>query len=248
MTHSRPLPVITAALLVLSSSMASAQLGGFWTISVTSCCADPEEPGCETATLNIAVAQNGNQLSGWSLQSGDIPPECGNVTCTPATPGCDEALELAGTVSDNSVEVIFTQQQSLRASCVVMGISCLLELNFAGGVQAHGTLTGQTIDGTFESQGTASCQLTGDPRCEAAGVECSVAPCTGNFTAAVSPLCMGDCIGDAQVTVDEVLAMVNIALGNLHIAACGAGDGNGDDQITVDEILAAVNYALSGCA
>jgi hypothetical protein len=59
---------------------------------------------------------------------------------------------------------------------------------------------------------------------------------------------MGDCIGDAQVTVDEVLAMVNIALGNLHIAACGAGDGNGDDQITVDEILAAVNYALSGCA
>jgi hypothetical protein len=59
--------------------------------------------------------------------------------------------------------------------------------------------------------------------------------------------CVGDCGHDGQVTVDEILTMVNIALGNAPVSDCEAGDGNGDQQITVDEILAAVNYALSGC-
>jgi hypothetical protein len=49
------------------------------------------------------------------------------------------------------------------------------------------------------------------------------------------------------VTVDEILTMVNIALGNAPVTTCEAGDANGDGQITVDEILAAVNDALNGC-
>ena len=53
--------------------------------------------------------------------------------------------------------------------------------------------------------------------------------------------------GDGQVTIDEILTMVNIALGNADISACTAGDTNGDDQITVDELIAAVNNALNGC-
>ncbi|MFI5398487.1 MAG: hypothetical protein ACHQ9S_23390 [Candidatus Binatia bacterium] len=63
----------------------------------------------------------------------------------------------------------------------------------------------------------------------------------------VSGPCTGDCNGDGQVTVDEILTMVNIALGNAPLADCEAGDANSDHKITVDEILAAVNYALSGC-
>jgi hypothetical protein len=49
------------------------------------------------------------------------------------------------------------------------------------------------------------------------------------------------------VTVDELLTMVSIALGNAPIAACEVGDMNGDHQITIDEILTAVNNALNGC-
>jgi hypothetical protein len=60
--------------------------------------------------------------------------------------------------------------------------------------------------------------------------------------------CVGDCDGNGTVTVDEVLKMVNIALGNTAVATCTAGDGNCDNAITVDEILTAVNAALSGCA
>lgn len=59
--------------------------------------------------------------------------------------------------------------------------------------------------------------------------------------------CVGDCSGDKTVTVDEILIMVNIALGNAPVSDCFAGDANGDGQITVDEILTAVNNALDGC-
>lgn len=50
------------------------------------------------------------------------------------------------------------------------------------------------------------------------------------------------------MTVDEILTMVNIALGDAPIHLCDSGDANGDGQITVDEILTAVNNALNGCA
>jgi hypothetical protein len=60
-------------------------------------------------------------------------------------------------------------------------------------------------------------------------------------------LCVGNCNGDSSVTVDELLTMVNIALGTAGISTCPPGDPNHDDHITVDEILTAVNNALNGC-
>jgi hypothetical protein len=47
--------------------------------------------------------------------------------------------------------------------------------------------------------------------------------------------------------VDEILAMVNIALGNAPLIDCEAADANHDGQVTIDEILTAVNNALNGC-
>ncbi len=66
-------------------------------------------------------------------------------------------------------------------------------------------------------------------------------------TPAPASACAGDCNGDGMVTVDEILAMVNIALGSDLVTNCTAGDVNGDGMITVDEILAAVDNALNGC-
>lgn len=65
-------------------------------------------------------------------------------------------------------------------------------------------------------------------------------------TATPAP-CVGDCNHAGTVTVDEILTMVNIALGNASAEFCRAGDANGDGRITVDEILTAVNNALNGC-
>jgi len=82
----------------------------------------------------------------------------------------------------------------------------------------------------------------------------STNPATATPTASATPSatstpgCVGDCRGDHQVTVDEILTLVNIALGNAAVAGCRAGDANHDGQITIDEILTAVNNALNGCS
>lgn len=80
---------------------------------------------------------------------------------------------------------------------------------------------------------------------------------TGSFptptpTSAASPSptplnCTGDCDGDGSVTIDNILAMVNIALGQSPLSLCFAGDADGDGTITVNELIAAVNAALLGC-
>lgn len=64
---------------------------------------------------------------------------------------------------------------------------------------------------------------------------------------AAQAACVGDCGNDGEVTVDEVLTGVNIALGVSPAGACLSFDGNGDSAVTVDEILTAVSNALVGC-
>jgi hypothetical protein len=92
-----------------------------------------------------------------------------------------------------------------------------------------------------------------DPAClvgvvtPTATVTVTPTPPPGGTPSATPAVCEGDCNGDHQVTVDEILSMVNIALGNANISTCPAGDENHDNQITVDEILTAVNKALNGC-
>jgi photosystem II stability/assembly factor-like uncharacterized protein len=60
--------------------------------------------------------------------------------------------------------------------------------------------------------------------------------------------CAGDCSQDQAVTVDEIVVLVNIALGLDEVSACSVGDIDGDDAITIDEIVAALNHAISGCS
>jgi len=69
----------------------------------------------------------------------------------------------------------------------------------------------------------------------------------GVFSIQLVGSCVGDCSDDASVTVDELVTMVTIALGNASVTACRAGDGDRNGQITVDEIITAVTNALNGC-
>jgi cysteine-rich repeat protein len=70
---------------------------------------------------------------------------------------------------------------------------------------------------------------------------------TPTATAIVASPCVGDCGNDGTVTIDEILTMVNIALGNADVSDCEADDANHSGTITVAEILTAVNNALNGC-
>jgi hypothetical protein len=87
--------------------------------------------------------------------------------------------------------------------------------------------------------------VTGQPPCSATDSVSQVKVTSAQVTAMGS--CVGDCNGDGEVTVNELITMVNIALGNANVSTCTAGDANGDGEITINEIIAGVNNALNGC-
>ena len=60
-------------------------------------------------------------------------------------------------------------------------------------------------------------------------------------------VCAGDCDGDGEVTIDELLRAVGIALGRIPRDSCVDADRNGDRTVTVDELVGAVRIALVGC-
>lgn len=98
---------------------------------------------------------------------------------------------------------------------------------------------------TATAASTATATVTSSPTRSATPTPTRTADPTP--TATVIAACAGDCDLDRQVTVDELLTMVNIGLGLRAADVCPAGDTSADGTITVDEILAAVSRALEGC-
>ena len=58
--------------------------------------------------------------------------------------------------------------------------------------------------------------------------------------------CTGDCDGTRSVTVDELITLGNIALGNAQASACPRGVPSGA-EVDIALIIQAVNNALTGC-
>lgn len=59
-------------------------------------------------------------------------------------------------------------------------------------------------------------------------------------------VCPGDCDGDGQVTVTEIVAAVDAALAAAP-PACGTLDTDGDGVIQVPDLVAIVGMAMGGC-
>ena len=59
--------------------------------------------------------------------------------------------------------------------------------------------------------------------------------------------CPGDCGGDGEVTVDELVQGVRIALGGADVFSCAAFDVDADTAVTVDDLAAAIHAILTGC-
>jgi len=62
---------------------------------------------------------------------------------------------------------------------------------------------------------------------------------------AVRAQCTGDCNMDGKVTVDDLLTMISVDLGELPFSDCTMGDANGDNKIDISEILKAINIATN---
>lgn len=65
-------------------------------------------------------------------------------------------------------------------------------------------------------------------------------------TPTISP-CPGDCDGNGQVTVAELVLAVNIALGRQGVETCVAADSDRSGEVRVNELISAVAAALQGC-
>jgi hypothetical protein len=63
----------------------------------------------------------------------------------------------------------------------------------------------------------------------------------------VLDVCPGDCDENEVITVDEILVVIRIALGEADLRSCASADTSDDGQITVEEIIATVDRALDGC-
>ena len=61
-----------------------------------------------------------------------------------------------------------------------------------------------------------------------------------------TPICMGDCDGSGDVTVGEIIILVNIDLGTADASACPNGIPSGE-AVDITLIIRAVNNALNGC-
>ena len=97
-----------------------------------------------------------------------------------------------------------------------------------------------TVTATAGPQGTATATASGGP-----------ATTTSTATPTAEPACIfpctGDCNGNCEVAINELILMVNLALSDGDVTGCLAGDPNGDRRVSIDEIVAAVNRALNGC-
>jgi hypothetical protein len=70
---------------------------------------------------------------------------------------------------------------------------------------------------------------------------------TGGTPLPTAAACVGDCSGVGTVTIDDLVRMVNIAVGLAPLSECSAGDANGDGEIDISELVQAVVYVLNGC-
>ncbi|MCX8071036.1 MAG: hypothetical protein N3C12_01105 [Candidatus Binatia bacterium] len=61
------------------------------------------------------------------------------------------------------------------------------------------------------------------------------------------PVCAGDCNTDAEVTIEELIAGVLIALGSSSLSRCAPMDRDGNGEVTIDELVVGAGSALQGC-
>jgi hypothetical protein len=101
---------------------------------------------------------------------------------------------------------------------------------------------GCSVNGNSQTSGDAAARTTYE-----VFVGIAPPPPTPTATPTSGTNCVGDCGEDGEVTVNELITGVNIALGVAPLSACPVFDANGDGEVTVNEILQAVNNALNGC-
>ena len=205
------------------------------------------------ATMSIAFAQ----------QSCDTGNPCTIGMCA-ADGSCTETTLPDGTACDDG-DPCTTGDSCLGATCTGTALPEGTPCTYpdAGLCVSRGVCTMLDEDFSYCNATGVVCPPSGDPcqlsgcdaltgRCVTIPITCpdqcnQVGQCdpgTGQCAYTVKP-CAGDCNGDGEVTVNEIITLVNIALGNAGASACPDGIPSGG-SVNIALIIQAVNNALSG--
>lgn len=89
-------------------------------------------------------------------------------------------------------------------------------------------------------------------RTEPGGTSTQTRTPTGTPTPTATPtadtqICVADCSGDDEVTVDELVQSVNILLENAAVGTCAIADLDNNGGVSLDELKTAIRKALVGC-
>jgi len=149
---------------------------------------------------------------------------CENATCDPNTGNClDTGSKDDGTACDDGKSCT-TNDQCQRGTC---------RGQLGAGPTQTPSVTATIAAATTTPTPTETPTATATPTVSSTPIE--------------TPGCPGDCNHNGQVTVDELITMVNIAADSRLLDKCVPGDVNSDGEIAVDEIVGAVDNALRGC-
>ncbi len=168
-------------------------------------------------------------------------PDQGNCkgACNPATDRCD-----------NSASRCFGEcERCQQGQCV--------PTNEGGACNDFNDCTALSRCETFEYMGAqrGAC-MAGAPGgntptpTATSGLPTVTVPPTSTRTPATPPTpgaCVGDCNGNGELTVNELISGVNIAQGNAALSTCPSFDVNGDGSVGINELISGVNALLNGC-
>lgn len=108
-----------------------------------------------------------------------------------------------------------------------------------------------TATATTEPEPTAVPTLAPPPPPTVPPAECTVGTDCGSdrrqACVAGTCLCSGDCDGDGQTVVSELVKAVGIVIGETSLTGCPAADVNGSGTVSVDELLVGLNNLTRGC-
>jgi hypothetical protein len=100
---------------------------------------------------------------------------------------------------------------------------------------------------TSTSEPTSTVSPTPAPPTQTPAAPTQTPTCGDSKDAGCSEACIGDCDGNGEVGLNELIAVVSDALASARTPACAAGDADGDGTVQVGEVVAAVGWSLSGC-
>jgi hypothetical protein len=98
---------------------------------------------------------------------------------------------------------------------------------------------------------TSCCDGSWDQQCADEAGSAPVCACGAQMRlptpTLVASSCPGDCMGQNNVSIGDLIICVNIVLGSSNVSSCSAVDTNHDQMVTISEVIQAVNAALNGC-